>query len=185
VLVGHSLGGVVAAAIASRRPAAARALVLEDPPGGGTGGADRFAASIEADGALVRRDRAAIVRREREANPTWRDEDVERSVDGIAAADTAAIAAALRRHLRWSLPELLAGVRAPVLVLAAPDSPGSFLENGGSALRAPARAEVERRADRFVVLDGGHCLHRDLPEEWLAAFDAFAPYPRVADRPFG
>jgi hypothetical protein len=27
--------------------------------------------------------------------------------------------------------------------------------------------------DRFVVLDGGHCLHRDLPDRWLAAVGGF------------
>jgi hypothetical protein len=28
--------------------------------------------------------------------------------------------------------------------------------------------------ERFVVLDGGHCLHRDLPERWLAEVGGFA-----------
>jgi hypothetical protein len=41
----------------------------------------------------VRTDREQLVRREREANPTWLDEDVERSVDSIAAADADAIVA--------------------------------------------------------------------------------------------
>ena len=28
--------------------------------------------------------------------------------------------------------------------------------------------------DRFVVLDGGHCLHRDDPARWLEVVDGFA-----------
>jgi pimeloyl-ACP methyl ester carboxylesterase len=171
VLVGHSLGAVTALAFAGRRPDAVRALVLEDPPGGDLGDTSVLKTGVLADAELVRTDRAAIVRREREANPGWRDEDVEHSVDGIAAADAGAVAAG---RFERDLPALLAGVRVPVLVLAAPASPGTFVEDGGSALRAPARREIEARATRFVVLPGGHCLHRDLPGEWLAAFDDFA-----------
>jgi hypothetical protein len=51
------------------------------------------------DARLVRSDRQRLVRREREANPTWADADVEHSVDGIAAADTAALAAGLQGEL--------------------------------------------------------------------------------------
>src|SRR4029450_7084325 len=99
-------------------------------------------------------------------NPAWADEDVEHSVDGIAAADAAAVAGGLRAELTWDLPALGAAVRVPLLVLAAR---GGFAE-GGSALQDPARAAVHALLppDRFVVLDGGHCLHRDLPDRGLA-----------------
>jgi pimeloyl-ACP methyl ester carboxylesterase len=113
-----------------------------------------------------------LVGREREANPAWADEDVEHSVDGIAAADAAAVAGGLRAELTWDLPALVAAVRVPLLVLAAR---GGFAE-GGSALQEPARAAVRALLppDRFVVLDGGHCLHRDLPDRWLAEVGGFA-----------
>jgi pimeloyl-ACP methyl ester carboxylesterase len=167
LLVGHSLGAVVALALAADRPEFARALVLEDPPGAG-GDPEAMALGIEADGRLVAHDRAALVRRERAANPTWTDEDVEYSVDGIAAAEHPAIAAALRAPLRWSLPGLLSAAPVPVLLLAA--SPAR-----GSALRADRQAVSDLLPpDRFVALDGGHCLHRDLPDEWLRAVTAFA-----------
>ena len=71
---------------------------------------------------------------------------------------------------------VLAAVRVPVLLLAARADGGGFLEAGGSALRDPHRRAVRAQLppERFVVLDGGHCLHRDQPERWLAAVDAFA-----------
>jgi pimeloyl-ACP methyl ester carboxylesterase len=175
LLVGHSLGGAVAAALASRRPQTARALVLEDPASG-LGGAARAALAdgVEADARLVRHDRARLVRREREANPTWADEDVEHSVDGIAAADWAAIAAGLRAEWVWDLPAMVAAVRAPLLVLAAAGD--RRLDAGGSALQGPVREAVQAQLppDRFVVLDGGHCLHRDLPGRWLTVVGGFA-----------
>jgi pimeloyl-ACP methyl ester carboxylesterase len=166
LLVGHSLGAIIAMALAERRPGIARALVLEDPPGAG---ADRaaLAQGIEADGELVRRDRDAVVRRVRAANPTWADEDVEYSVDGIAATDVPAVVAALRGPLRWDLPALVAALAVPALLLAATGA-------RGSALRLDRTAVHDLMPDgRFVVLDSGHCLHRDRPDEWIRAVSAF------------
>ena len=175
LLVGHSLGGATAVALAGRRPGVARAVVLEDPPSG-LGGAARatLADGVEADARLVRRDRSRLVRREREANPTWATEDVEHSVDGIAAADWQAMAAGLRGELAWDVPAMVAAVRVPLLVMAAPGDRG--LEAGGSALQGPVREAVRAQLppDRFVILDGGHCLHRDLPDRWLAMVGEFA-----------
>jgi pimeloyl-ACP methyl ester carboxylesterase len=176
LLAGHSLGGAVAVALAGRHPRTARALALEDPPSRSRDDhAVTLAAGIEADARLVRRDRQQLVRREREANPAWADEDVEHSVDGIAAADTAALAAGLRGELSWDLPAMVAAVQVPLLVLAARAGDG-FVEHGGSALQGPAREAVRALLpnDRFVVLDGGHCLHRDLPGRWLEVVGGFA-----------
>jgi hypothetical protein len=80
----------VAVALAGRHPGTARALVLEDPPGlRGVEERSALAAGIAADARLVGADRQRLVRREREANPAWAEEDVRHSVDGIAAADAA------------------------------------------------------------------------------------------------
>jgi pimeloyl-ACP methyl ester carboxylesterase len=176
LLVGHSLGGIVAAALAGQHPGAARAVVLEDPPGRlGEGAAEVLAAGVEADTRLVRDDRERLVRREREANSTWAEEDVRHSVDGIAAADSAAVAAGLRGGLAWDLPAMVAAVPVPLLVLAGRAGDG-FLEGQAGALQGPDREAVRAALppDRFVALDGGHCLHRDLPGRWLAAVGGFA-----------
>jgi hypothetical protein len=38
--------------------------------------------------------------------------------------------------------------------------------------------------DRFVVLDGGHCLHRDLPARWVEEVGGFADTVQAgAERP--
>ena len=48
------------------------------------------------------------------------------------------------------------------------------LLDGGSALSRADRAELAHRlpVGHLVELDGGHCLHRDAPAEWLAAVAA-------------
>lgn len=76
--------------------------------------------------------------------------------------------AGLRAGLRgWDLPALVRATTVPVLVLAATEP--------GSALTGDARTGVRNAlpAGRFVELPGGHCLHRDRPDQWLAAVDAF------------
>jgi pimeloyl-ACP methyl ester carboxylesterase len=97
-------------------------------------------------------------------------------VRGIEEADARAIVAALDGALRWDLEALLAGAGVPALVLAAPDARGSFPRDPGSALRGGDREAVRAALapDRFVVIDGGHCLHRDDPAGWVAAVDGFA-----------
>jgi pimeloyl-ACP methyl ester carboxylesterase len=176
LLAGHSLGAIVALGLLARDPAAARAVVLEEPPAPGSIDLSALAAVIAQDAVAVRRDRAPLVAREREANPRWEPGDVERSVRGIEEADSDAVVAALHGPLRWDLSALLAGVRIPALVLAGPDAPGTFPLDPGSALRATDRDGVRAALapERFVVLDGGHCLHRDDAARWVDVVDGFA-----------
>ena len=169
LLVGHSLGGMTAAAAQARRPGLARAVVLEDPAGGQRGAdADAvLAAGVDRDVASARADREAMLRRSADGNPAWADEDVEHDVEGVEKAQADAVTSGLRGgHWRWSLPDLIAAGGAPTLVLAATD--GSALVDG---VREGVRAAVG--PDRFVELPGGHCLHRDLPDRWLAEVRAF------------
>ena len=69
----------------------------------------------------------------------------------------------------------MAAVRVPLLVLAARAGAG-LGEAGGSARQGSGREAVRAQLppDRFVVLDGGHCLHRDLPARWLEVVGGFA-----------
>ena len=176
LLAGHSLGAIVALGLLARDPAMARAVVLEEPPAPASIDLAALAAVIAQDATAVRRDRAPLVAREREANPRWDPGDVERSVRGIEEADTDAVVAALRGPLRWDLSALLASVGVPALILAAPDAPGTFPLAPGSALRGADRDGVRAAvgSERFVVLDGGHCLHRDDPARWVEVVDRFA-----------
>jgi len=165
LLVGHSMGAATAAALAGRQPAYARALVLEDPPGGRADRGEELARGVERDAAT---DRETLLARSRREHPTWAAEDVEYDVVGIEEADVASVAGGLRSGLGgWDAPALVAAVRAPVLLLAATD--------GESALTDAARDGVRAAlpAGRFVELPGGHCLHRDVPDRWLAEVDAF------------
>jgi pimeloyl-ACP methyl ester carboxylesterase len=169
LLVGHSMGAATAITTVVRHPGFARAVVLEDPPGGRPGRGEELARGVELDAETARLDRERLVRRSQADNPGWAPTDVENDVVGIEKADATAVAAWLRAGLRdWDVPGAVEAATVPVLLLAAPA--------GASALAGDARDRVRSAlpADRFVELPGGHCLHRDLPQEWLAAVDAFA-----------
>jgi pimeloyl-ACP methyl ester carboxylesterase len=169
LLVGHSMGAATAISTVARQPGFARAVVLEDPPGGLGRAGEELAHGVELDAQIARLDRERLVRRSRADHPGWAAQDVEHDVRGIEKADSSAIAAGLRSGLRgWDMPALVGAADVPVLVLAAPEGAGSALVG---AARAGVRAGMP--AERFVELAGGHCLHRDLPAEWLAAVDAF------------
>ena len=170
LLVGHSLGAVVALAYAASYPARVRGLVLEDPPSGMHAANPGFAEWIAKDTAMARTDPEGIAHREQVNNPSWREDDVRHSIDAMARTDTEAVTAGLAGPLRWHLPDLVAAVDVPVLLLVAP------VRDNGSALTGPDRVHLQRMlpADRVIELDGGHCLHRDVPGEWVDRVDAFA-----------
>ena len=188
LLVGHSLGAVTAISAVARHPGLARAVVLEDPPGGPGVRAETLADGVEMDARLVRTDRDRLLRRSAQDNPAWAPTDVENDVLGIARAQVPAVAAGLRGGLRsWDLPALVGRAPVPVLVLAAPVPAGRYGEVPGSALGQPVRDAVRALlpADRFVELPGGHCLHRDVPDRWLAEVAAFADEVLPAGTPGG
>jgi hypothetical protein len=61
-------------------------------------------------------------------------------------------------------------------VVVAREGAGLPLDPGASALFGPARRAVQALVppDRFVVMDGGHCLHRDHPDAWSENVSTFA-----------
>lgn len=176
LLVGHSMGAATAISTVVARPDLARAVVLEDPPGGRRAGdAADMARGVELDADTARTDRDVLVRRSRHDHPGWADEDVEHDVVGIERADAAAVAAGLRTgQFGWDVAGLVGAARVPVLLLAAAEPDSALIGEARSATRAALPA------GRFVELAGGHCLHRDLPDEWLAAVDAFTAEVRPA-----
>ena len=177
VLVGHSLGAVAALAIANHRPGLADGILLEEPPGQDGIEMHLLARGMAAESAAAREDRAAYWRRVREENPAWSDEDVEQSVTSLEAADTDALATALSEDLgKWDLAGLVRALSVPVMVVAAPSSDGKFPLIGATALRGRDREELQRLVppERFVVLEGGHSLHREHPQRMTELISDFA-----------
>jgi pimeloyl-ACP methyl ester carboxylesterase len=166
LLIGHSMGAVVATGVADTHPELVRALVLEDPPSW-RGDPDRDADRVRRSHAAAAADPDAARRRTAADNPTWARTDVDHDVDNLLAADADAVSTGLANHLRGDLLTDLAHVRVPVLLLLA--------EPARSALHEPERSVIVRALapERVVDLPAGHCIHRDLPLNWVESVLAF------------
>jgi pimeloyl-ACP methyl ester carboxylesterase len=169
MLVGHSLGALVALELVVRRPGFARRLVVEDPPGS-TLDWPALAAGVEADTARATADPAGLRRELEAANPGWPPGESERRVADLADCDGLTIAAALRAGIPFDLPALLAAAPLPVLMLLATEALGSNLAG------LDRKAAVEALSNGTTrVLPAGHSVHREALDAWLAALDAWLP----------
>lgn len=168
LLVGHSLGALVALEVAGRHPGFARRLVVEDPPGASSVDWAELAAGIEADTARAATDPEGLRRDLGAANPAWPPGEAERRVADLADCDGRAIADAVRPGVAFDLPALLAAAGSPVLMLLAEEALGSNLTG------LDRKAAVDAVTDGAVrVLPAGHSLHREALDPWLAALDAW------------
>jgi pimeloyl-ACP methyl ester carboxylesterase len=166
LLVGHSLGALVALELVGRHPGFARRLVVEDPPGASSVDWAGLAAGIEADTARAVTDPEGLRRDLAAANPAWPPGEAERRVADLADCDGRAVADAIRPGVAFDLPALLAAARLPTLLLLAEEALGSNLTG------LDRKAAVEAVADGTTrVLPAGHSLHREALDAWLAALD--------------
>jgi pimeloyl-ACP methyl ester carboxylesterase len=172
LLVGHSLGALVALELVGRRPGFARRLVVEDPPGPGSIDWAAAADGIEADTGRATTDPEALRREMEAANPTWPPGEAERRLADLIDCDGPAVAAALRGGVAFDLAALLAAARLPTLLLLGEEALGSILTG------LDRKAAVEALHDGTTrVLPAGHNLHREALDPWLAALDAWLAGP--------
>lgn len=188
VIVGHSLGGMVAAAVAAALPDLVRAAVLEDPPFQGMG--DRIGGTVWQAQFIGMRDAA------REGG------GVERIADNLAEIRLPAPDGGTRRlgdirdrsAIRWSAeclaqvdPEVLtpvilghwldgydplaiaARIRAPVLLLRADPRLGGALDEAEADAFEAAAADCV--SERFP--GSGHLLHWLHPRHVAASIERF------------
>jgi pimeloyl-ACP methyl ester carboxylesterase len=162
VVVGHSLGGAVAALALASDAAWARTAVLVDPalrqPGGTSPGALAFRQATVAE--VEAPDAAAI----RAANPDWHPEDVHLKVRAARQTSRHTIEGVLDDTAEWDLPPLLERLELPVAVLGADPARGAVVSSELGARLAAANEKL-----RYTVVAGaGHSVHRSHPERVVA-----------------
>lgn len=163
LLVGHSLGSVVALTMLGLAPNYCKAVVAEDPPGlPGPDGLSNVADGIMRLVARTRADPPAARALALEENPTWSLVDAENAVQNRLKLDVERVTRLLRTE-SWDLPSLVARCPVPVHLLVA---------TRDSALLEPVRTAVLELLpdDQVEFIDGGHDLHRERPGLWLHVF---------------
>ncbi|GAA4892965.1 alpha/beta hydrolase [Tessaracoccus lubricantis] len=164
ILVGHSLGGLVAARVAQGYPELVRAIVLEDPAkpaphwdGANTEFSRQQLAFVEA----VTQDPDGEVTRMLQETP-WTDTELEPWAESKARVD--------REYLRRGLylgdtawEEMFSALTVPTLIVVPVDGE-----------MAPDPARIDNDLVEVVEIPGaGHCIRRDRPDEFHAVVDAF------------
>ena len=162
-ILAHSLGAYVTLRLAWRRPDLARRLVLEDPPGLVRHDDSEFLDLLEREADAARDHPDEEVRRMLAENPSWLEEDARHDVEGRALARTDLIVASMRLPRGFEVPELAADVRVPARYVLATVERSVMPEEPRKRLLA----NLPDGSDA-VVLDGGHTLHRDRYDEYLA-----------------
>lgn len=170
LLVGHSFGAAVAVAVAASYPALVRRLVLEELPGGCSVDWSAEAEAVLTDAWRARTDPQATLASTRNGQPRWLLEDCQHAVADLARCAAVEVSDGLRVGAGWTPADVISQVQAPTTLLLAPDRPGVNRLENATALRGADRdmAVTATRAD-VVVVDAGHCIHRDDPDTWLKA----------------
>ncbi|HEY0237866.1 MAG TPA: alpha/beta hydrolase [Friedmanniella sp.] len=162
VVVGHSLGAVVALDLAAAHPGLASEVVIVDPPAlGGELTVDAVADSLVQQSAAARADVDAVTRALAAANPRWSALDARGVARNSVRCDDA-VAVWLRRQ-RWDLPALVVDCPLPVSLIVAAGPETTLVEPGRSQVLAGLEPS------RVVEIAGGHGLHRDRPALFLRA----------------
>jgi pimeloyl-ACP methyl ester carboxylesterase len=160
VIIGHSLGGAVAAAVLAARPDFAWRVLFEDPAIDSEVTAWLLAESPEPVGRPTIETIAA-------EHPNWHPRDVELKVEALLACGPYVSDRTMADAAPWDVwPDVLA-LEKPGLIVAADPELGSLVSRDKGL-----QAEEMNDRLRVVLLEGaGHSMHRD-------AYDRFVPLVR-------
>ena len=155
LLIGHSLGGAIAAAVMSADPGFAEKVVLEDPAIDSNVTA-HFLAQFPAPAALPT---VATVAAE---HPNWHPRDVELKVEALLQCGPEVTDRTMADASPWDTWPAVLGMSVPLLLLAADPADGSLVSAAIGAEAVAANPNVE-----FVLLEGAaHSMHRDAYEKY-------------------
>ncbi len=167
LVVGHSLGAIVALELAAARPTYARGLVLEDPPAlSARRGTGDITGDIEREVMHARADPHSAIEAMLAGHPRWNRRDARSMLEGRLMTDPQ-VAQLSPGDLTWNLPALVAACPVPVALVTTLGRESVLLD--------PDRSELLRLLppERVTEIPGSHHVHLDEPTKWVDAIDTF------------
>lgn len=168
IVLGHSLGALIAMTVAGQAPERVRAVVLEDPPseiGEGTGA--WVGALLSAKNGTPEQTYAAL----KSIHPERTEEDWRRETEWLRATADGPFLALVdqARGEQESFQDAMDRISRPTLLLQADPS------MGGALADEAARVATGSRADRTLVRfpETGHLIHWDRPEKFVDVVTRF------------
>ncbi|MFJ5115273.1 alpha/beta fold hydrolase [Streptomyces sp. NPDC088551] len=158
LVVGHSLGGVVATAAASAEPGWASRLLLLDPVIAVSGRVEEFVSGTLTE---LKATEESLLRK----NPEWHPEDIFLKVQAAHRTSPYVAESFLRHNTPWSYEKELTEYAGPVTVLAAdPAHNPAFTADQGDRIGS-SKADFHWTA----VEGASHSVYRDNPAAVIAA----------------
>lgn len=160
LLVGHSLGGTIAAALVDADPGFTRSVVYEDPATDWELASEFVMESPELVGIATAADVAA-------AHPGWHHNDVKYKVESLHACRPDVEARTVTDVERRDFWSAMLEAELPSLVIAADTAVVSLVSDEQEAQAAERSLQVVR------IAGAGHSVHRDAPVEFIAQVERF------------
>ncbi len=167
LLLGHSMGGGLAAGLAARRPDLVRAVVLEDPAWRDQspwGDEETVTRQRVDDARSVAADPQGAIAQCRAAHPTWPQSELGPWARAKADTDEAFLRSGVGL-LGTPWREIAAGIRPPTLVISGDHE--VILD--GTMLAEVARLNPELELE--VIAGAAHCVRRDRGDAFHAVLD--------------
>ncbi len=160
LVIGHSIGAAAAVVAAADDAAWARRLLLLDP----ALTTDDMQRNRVLDGQRASHS-GATIESTRAENPTWHDLDVQQRVVAVREASLFALEHCVLDNPDWNTAPRVADLACPTLVIAADAELSDYFRGDHAAEVLASNSLVEQ----VVIAGAGHSVHRDAPEETIAA----------------
>lgn len=164
LVVGHSLGGAIAAVLLATSGSAASAVLIDPVLRLAADQREPLRAAQRAD--VGPADLDAL----RAANTTWDERDIHRKALAAAAVTPDVVDAVIDHNDPWDVTDHAASWTARVHLLVADPAKGGLL-----AVELASSLVDGERVTSEVVAGAGHSIHRERPDVVRAAVDMVAP----------
>ncbi len=177
LILGHSMGAIVALALAGIEPKLPRAILLEDPPAWWYQGgmpppmtAEQFA-KMRADFAGFKQmTREELIAKQHQSSPTWSDEELGPWADSklrLSPNIVEIFESNMAASIDW--PVVLHQITCPALLITADVKRGAIVSAEGTA----ALKKIIPQLQSVHITDAGHCIHREQMNVYMASVKAF------------